>query len=377
MTLLAHFYPLLHLLPPELARDLTLKALAWGVAPAPRLDPPDPALSLRQFGHELRSPIGLAAGFDKSGQVYHRMANYGFAFTEIGSITPKPRRGNKKPRLFRLAEDQAMINRMGFNNDGMAVVAARLSRLARLSRSRRENRQLLGINLTSDPDSPNLAASIQDFIDLLTVFYPLADYIVLDISCPNTANGQQFLQPDALAALLTAIAAFRAAQKPGANPILAKLSPDINDKNLAAIMAVIMQFNLTGLVVANSTTRRDQHLKSRYQGERGGLTGRPLMAASTQLLAELYQDYGQNLTFIGVGGIFSAYDIVAKILAGASLVQVYTGFTFNGPDFIRTLERDLRRILAAHQIPQVSDLIGQSRHQVELYNLARDQKSQH
>ena len=345
---------ILHALPPELARDLTLKAIALGLAPKPHLKPPSPALRTEIFGHKLRSPIGLAAGFDKSGTVYHQMAAYGFAFTEIGSITPKPRLGNKKPRLFRLGEDQALINRMGFNNDGQIRVAERVSERSRAG----QNSGMLGINLTSDPESTTVKKSIADFIGLIRQFAPLADYLVLDISCPNTKNGRQFLDPDNLTALCAEIDSEFPDKHLNLPPIFAKLSPDIDKTTLGKIMHVWVDFKAKGLIVSNSTTQREIGLKSRYATEMGGLTGRPLMLPSTQLLADLYHDFGKEFLFIGVGGVFSAADIMAKMLAGASLVQAYSGFTYVGANFIPKLELDLTALLARNGFHSVTEIIG-------------------
>ncbi|MCX8505958.1 MAG: quinone-dependent dihydroorotate dehydrogenase [Alphaproteobacteria bacterium] len=349
---------ILHALPPELARDLTLKAIALGLAPKPHLHPPFQALKTEIFGHSLRSPIGLAAGFDKSGTVYHKMGEYGFAFTEIGSITPKPRMGNKKPRLFRLSEDQALINRMGFNNDGQIRIAERLIERRRAG----QNHGMLGINLTSDPDSTTVKDSITDFIGLIRQFAPLADYLVLDISCPNTKNGRQFLDPAHLTALCAEIGAEFPAIAQNLPPIFAKLSPDIDKATLGKIMRVLSDCKPKGfprgLIISNSTTQRDCGLKSRFATEKGGLTGRPLMLPSTQLLADLYQDYGSEFLFIGVGGIFTAADIMAKMLAGASIVQAYTGFTYYGPNFIPKLEQDLTQLLAKNGFHVITEIIG-------------------
>jgi dihydroorotate dehydrogenase len=323
--------PFLHFLDPESAHEMTLCALETGLVPGqPRDD--DPILGVQLFGRALSNPVGLAAGFDKNGRVYDVMAAHGFGFAEIGGVTPRPQRGNPKPRVFRLPADRAVINRMGFPNDGADALETRMQRKGRSPIG-------VGINLASNADSADPAA---DFVALATRFAPYADYLTLDVSCPNTANGQVFLEPERLADLLAQLAAIPWVSAGPA--MVAKLSPDIDDALLARLVAVLLDARINGIMVANSTRARPP-LHDAAASEAGGLTGVPLMAPSTAMLARVRELTGGAVTLIGVGGIASGADAYAKIRAGASAVQLYTGLIYEGTALVTRVKRELAALL--------------------------------
>ena len=338
--------PILHRLDPERAHGLSLSALAAGLVPR---QPPDedPALRTQLFGHTVPNPVGLAGGFDKNARVFHRMFDQGFGFVEVGGITPRPQPGNPRPRLFRLPEDGAVINRMGFNNDGATAIAARLA-------SRPQPGRLLGVNLASTSDSVDPAA---DFVQLVERFARLVDFLVIDVSCPNTRNGRVFQDPVALQALLRRLRATHAALG-AASALVAKIAPDLGAAELESIVAVIAEARLEALIIGNTTVARPASLRSRDRGEAGGLSGRPLFQASTELLRTVYRLTGGRLPLIGTGGISSGADAYAKIRAGASAVQLYSALVFEGPSLVVRVRRDLAARLAADGFARIADAVG-------------------
>ncbi len=320
--------PLLLRLDPETAHEWTLRALEAGIVP-PQAPPDDPTLAVELFGRRLAHPIGLAAGFDKNARVYARMFGQGFSFVEIGGITPLPQAGNPRPRVFRLPEDGAVINRMGFPNAGAVAVERRLASKRR--------RGMLGINLASNTESVDPVA---DFTGLVARFAPYADFLTLDISCPNTANGQLFLDPPRLRELLAAIAAL-----PSPRPALvAKLSPDIAAATLPAIIDELLAARIGGIIVSNTTAQRPA-LRGASRDERGGLSGRPLFDASTAMLRRVTGLTGGGVPLIGVGGIASGADAYAKIRAGATAVQLYTALIYGGTAVVTRIGRELAALL--------------------------------
>jgi dihydroorotate dehydrogenase len=322
--------PLLLRLDPETAHELTLRALEAGVVPQPAALV-DPLLEVDLFGHRLKHPIGLAAGFDKNARVYSRMFDQGFAFVEIGGVTPLPQAGNARPRVFRLPADAAVINRMGFPNAGATMIEGRLRARPRTG--------LLGVNLASNTHSTDPVA---DFTGLVARFAPYADYLTLDISCPNTANGQLFLDPVRLRGLLVAVA-----QVPLAEPrpaLVAKLSPDIDVTALPALLDVLLGARIDGIIVSNTTARRPT-LAGAHRDQAGGLSGRPLFAPSTELLATVARITGGSVPLIGVGGIASGADAYAKIRAGASALQLYTALIYGGTALVARIGRELGALL--------------------------------
>jgi dihydroorotate dehydrogenase len=333
--------PFLHALDPEDAHELTLRALEMRVVPRqPRDD--DPTLATTLFGRAIPNPIGLAAGFDKNARVYDRMAAQGFGFVEVGGVTPLPQRGNPRPRVFRLPEDGAVINRMGFPNEGADVMEARLREKGR------PDGIALGINLASNADSSDPA---EDFVALVQRFAPYADYLTLDVSCPNTANGQVFLDPGRLADLLARLAGV---QWPARRPALvAKLSPDVDDALLQRLVKTLAVGGIDGIVVANTTRGWRDGLRSRHANESGGLSGAPLLAPATAMLARVRDLTSGEVPLIGVGGIASGADAYAKLRAGATAVQLYTGLIYGGTALVTRIKRELAALIRRDGPPWV------------------------
>ncbi len=335
--------PFLHRLDPEDAHELTLRALERGLVPG---QPPDddPVLVTTLFGRALSNPVGVAAGFDKNARVYERMGAHGFGFVEVGGVTPRPQAGNPRPRVFRLPADGAVINRMGFPNEGADAMEARLARKGHGPLG-------LGINLASNADSADPA---DDFVALATRFARYADYLTLDVSCPNTANGQVFLDPARLADLLARLAAIGWAG--GGRPALvAKLSPDVDDALLGRLIATLTEARIDGIVVSNTTRARPPDLTDAAGAEAGGLSGRPLFAPSTAMLARVRELTGGGVPLIGVGGIASGADAYAKIRAGASAVQLYTGLIYGGTALVTRIKRELAALLRRDGFASVAE----------------------
>ncbi|MEA2719665.1 MAG: dihydroorotate dehydrogenase, partial [Candidatus Eremiobacteraeota bacterium] len=317
--------PFLHSLDPEDAHELMLCALELGVVPGqPRGD--DPLLATTLFGRRLSNPIGLAAGFDKNARVYERMGAHGFGFVEVGGVTPLAQRGNPRPRVFRLPADGAVINRMGFPNEGAAAMEARLRRKGRPEIG-------FGINLASNADSADPA---DDFVGLARRFAPYADYLTLDVSCPNTANGQVFQDPARLGDLLARLAALEwGASRPA---VVAKLSPDVDDALLERLVATLLDARIDGIVVANTTRARPAGLRGVHANEAGGLSGTPLFGPSTAMLSRVRELTGGAVPLIAVGGVASGADAYAKLRAGASAVQLYTGLIYGGTALVTRIK---------------------------------------
>jgi len=341
---------LLRLLPPETAHQWTIRLLATGLVPAIG-EPDDPVLATTLWGHTIPNPVGLAAGFDKNARVFGDMARFGFGLVEVGSVTPRPQPGNPRPRLFRLAEDRAVINRMGFNNLGHDYVRGRLA-------ARRPGPGLLGVNLGANKDSADRAA---DYVAGIRALGALADYVVVNVSSPNTP-GLRALQGEAeLDDLLARVLAQRDATAAAAGtaiPLALKIAPDLTDDDVADICAVALARGVDGLIVANTTIARPAGLMSRHKAEAGGLSGRPLFAPSTALLKKVYRHTEGRVPLIGVGGIASGADAYAKIRAGAAAVQLYTALVYDGPGLIGRIKRDLAALLKTGGYTRVADAVG-------------------
>lgn len=335
----------MRLLPAERAHDLTLALLKSGLVPA---NPPvaDPILASRHWGLDFANPLGLAAGFDKNAEVPDAMLAQGLGFVEIGSVTPRPQPGNPKPRLFRLSEDQAVINRMGFNNQGHSPVAARLA-------ARRKN-GIVGVNLGKNKDS---ADAIADYAAGITRLGPLADYLVINISSPNTPGLRALQERVALRDLLQGVTEALAGL-PQPKPLLLKIAPDLTPQDRADIAELALAFRLAGLIVSNTTIARPADLRSRDAGEQGGLSGAPLFAAATQILGDMYRLTSGKIPLIGVGGIGSAEQAYAKIRAGASLLQLYSALVYRGPALIGAINRGLAALLRRDGYHILGDAVG-------------------
>ncbi len=331
--------PLLRRLDPETAHVLSLQALRLGLAGRDR-SADDPSLEVAAFGRSLSNPIGLAAGFDKNGVAINALGRLGFGFVEAGTVTPQPQPGNTRPRLFRLTGDRAVINRLGFNNDG---IEALLPRLRRADRSKIAVGANLGINKENakpETDYPALVKAVEAF----------ADYITINISSPNTPGLRDLQSEQRLAGILDAIRTN--------TPLFVKIAPDLSDAGLESVVETCAARNVTGLIVSNTTIARPDTLQNAAKSEAGGLSGAPLFEVSTQMLAKTYRLGRGRIMLIGAGGIFSSADVFAKILAGATLVQLYTAFAYQGPALIPRLKSGLAALLAQHGFKNVCQAIG-------------------
>jgi dihydroorotate dehydrogenase len=322
--------PLLFRLDAETAHGLALAAIetAYRSGLNPLLASRPKPLPTRAFGLAFDNPVGLAAGLDKNGAHIDALASLGFGFLEIGTTTPRPQAGNPKPRMFRLPEHQAVINRLGFNNAGVDALIANVER-ARW-------RGVLGINIGKNRDTPNERA-LDDYLHCLERVYPLASYVTVNISSPNTQGLRELQQQDALLALVSGLreAQEKLASKHGRRkPLLVKIAPDLEDAELDGIASVFAATGVDGVIATNTTVDHSAVESHRFGGEAGGLSGQPLFARSTAVLRALRQRLPASIPLIGVGGIVSGSDAAAKIDAGAALVQFYTGMVFRGPGLI-------------------------------------------
>lgn len=347
--------PLVRLFPAEFSHNLTLAALRLGLAPGKAPAQPgedDAMLATRLWGRDFANPIGLAAGFDKNAQVIDAMLGYGFGFVEIGSVTPLAQPGNPKPRLFRLAEDEAVINRLGFNNEGMERVGERLRR----RRERGGHAGLLGVNLGKNKLSDDAVA---DYVAGARRLSEFADYLVVNVSSPNTPGLRDLQDRSTLEELLAAVRAARDETVATAPPpLLVKIAPDLDPDQLADIADLAMSGLVEGVMVGNTTIERPATLKSRRRGESGGLSGKPLFELSTAVLGRLHGLTGGNVVLIGVGGVSSGAEAYAKIRAGASLVGLYSALVYHGPGLVGRIKAELSQLLRADGLGNVSDAVG-------------------
>ena len=343
----------LYALSPESAHNAALRALEYGLA-GRRAEPDDPILATTVLGLKFSNPIGLAAGFDKDARVIDAMLALGFGFVEAGTVTPKPQSGNPKPRLFRLDEDRAVINRLGFNSGGVEGFAQRL-----IKRQRRPHASgIVGANVGKNRDTADGAA---DYVACIEQLSGLSDYLVVNLSSPNTPGlrGLQARAPieDLLRRVL--LARKRTAPNPDKPPpLLAKVGPDLNTDQLRDIAEASLGAGVDGLIVGNTTIERPASLKSRDKAEAGGLSGAPLLEPSTACLAEMYRLTKGKLPLIGCGGVASGADAYAKIRAGASLVQVYSALVFGGPGLVNRIKYELAALLRADGFNRVADAVG-------------------
>jgi dihydroorotate dehydrogenase len=337
----------LTVLDPEAAHGLTIAMLRAGLGP--RLGAADPALAVTLAGLPVASCIGLAAGFDKNAEVPDAMLAAGFGFVECGTITPRPQAGNPKPRLFRLGDDRAVINRLGFNNKGLAAAASRLSR--------RTRHGVVGANVGANRDSDD---RIADYVEGLTRLWAHADYFVLNVSSPNTPGLRALQAPDALAELLGRVAAARdaLASAASARPIFLKVAPDLEASDVGPIVEAAIARRMDGIIVGNTTLSRPDTLTSPARNEAGGLSGAPLMALSTEQLGRFHRAARGRLALIGAGGVASGRDAYAKIRAGAHAVQLYSALVFEGPGLVGRIHRELKALLAADGLSSIAEAVG-------------------
>ena len=337
---------LLTLLPAETAHRTALMGLKAGFGPKARTAA-DPVLKTALAGMELSHPVGLAAGFDKNAEAPDALLNAGFAFVEVGAVTPRPQLGNPQPRLFRLREDKAVINRMGFNNEGLDAVKARLE--ARQD-SPTKATGAVGVNLGANKDSEDRA---NDYAVLLKALSGLADFFTVNISSPNTPGLRTLQSGDALDELLKKVNDARWAE-----PVFFKVAPDLVEADIDAIVKAVQVHALSGLIVSNTTLERPESLKSAHKGEAGGLSGLPLKTRSTEVLRQFRQRTGPDLPIIGVGGIDGPEAAYAKIRAGANAVQLYTALVYQGPGLALKIRDGLAMLLKADGFDHVSEAVG-------------------
>jgi dihydroorotate dehydrogenase len=353
MQILANFAPkplqlykflvrtLLFLFPSEKAHYLALDLLKWTLRipfKARAFDalfvPKGEHLKRHLFGLTFRNPVGLAAGFDKDARFYNELSHLGFGFIEVGTVTPEPQAGNPKPRLFRLVRDEALINRMGFNNEGLEAMIERLKK--------RRTDIVIGGNIGKNKITPNEQA-VDDYLKCFHALYPYVDYFVVNVSSPNTPDLRELQDKAPLTALLnTLIAANRS--KPSSKPILLKIAPDLNEHQLDDIIEIVSELEIAGIVATNTTISREGLSTPRKKVDaigNGGLSGKPVRARSTEVIRYISEKTGGTIPIIAVGGIFTAEHAREKLAAGASLVQVYTGFIYEGPGIVRRICKGL------------------------------------
>ena len=335
--------PLLFRLDAERAHRMTVRMLRR----LPRSGPTtsDPLLRQRLFGLEFAGPVGLAAGFDKDAEVFDRMGRFGFAFAEVGTLTPLPQAGNPRPRLFRLAEDEAVVNRMGFNNGGQGAAAQRLSRI-------RPAGLVTGINIGANKDSPDRTA---DYVAGVATMARFADYLTVNISSPNTPGLRALQDRGALDTLLEAVMAARG---PGGVPVWLKVAPDLEGEDVRDIAEVALAHKVDAIVVSNTTIARPASLRSAHAGESGGLSGAPLHDAALQRLRDFRLATRGAVPLIGVGGIANADQAYARIRAGASLIQLYSALVYKGPMLPRAINQGLARLLVRDGFTRIADAVG-------------------
>ncbi|GGL32350.1 quinone-dependent dihydroorotate dehydrogenase [Caulobacter rhizosphaerae] len=346
----------LHALDPEDAHGWAIRGLKMGLGPR-QSDVDDPILACTVAGLSLSNCVGLAAGFDKNAEVPAAMSQAGFGFVECGTVTPLAQAGNPRPRLFRLTQDQAVINRMGFNNEGLEPFAARLSALKAAPVPERR-RPVVGANIGANKDA---ADRIADYVAGLTRLWGLSDYFTVNISSPNTPGLRALQTKAALEELLGRIAEARGLLKAASTvdyPIFLKVAPDLEDGEVEAIVETVAANGLNGIIVSNTTIARPADLASSHKGESGGLSGRPLLAASTAMLARFHAANGGRLALIGAGGIASGADALAKIRAGASAVQLYSALVYGGPGLVQRIKRELAARLRAEGFASATDAVG-------------------
>ena len=341
--------PLLRAMDPEDAHGLALRALK--LAPLPRPVPDDDRLAVRAFGLTFPNPVGLAAGFDKHAEVPDSLLRVGFGFVEVGTVTPRAQTGNPRPRLFRLNNDEAVINRFGFNSQGEAAVLARLA-------ARAERGGIVGLNIGANKITEDRGA---DYVRLIEAFAPVVSYFTVNISSPNTPGLRDLQQAAALDDLLVRVAAARdrVSLRAGDTPVLVKIAPDLTLAELDDVVAVARRRAIDGMIVCNTTVSRPPTLRNaKIATEAGGLSGKPLFALSTRMLAETFVRVEGQFPLIGVGGIDSGASALAKIRAGADLLQLYSALVFRGLSLVGEIKDELLKALDRGEARSLSDLVG-------------------
>jgi dihydroorotate dehydrogenase len=339
--------PYIFTLDPEAAHDLAIKSLKFNFIPKSFFQVKnEEMLSTELFKKKLNNPIGLAAGFDKSAEVYNSLFKLGFGFVEVGTITPKRQFGNPKPRVFRLEKDKAMINRLGFNNDGIDIISERLNNIT--------PDNFLGINIGPNKDTKD---KISDFLKGFSELNKFASYITVNISSPNTEGLRDFHEEKLLSKLLSKLLELKKKQKITC-PIVLKLSPDIGENEITNVNEMVLKFKIDGLILTNTTNQNRVTLLDSNKNEVGGLSGLPLQKLSLKFIKIFYKSSKRKIPIIGVGGIDNGQSAFEKIAAGASAVQLYTGMVYKGPGVVKDIKKELIEILKKEKIKNISQVIG-------------------
>ncbi len=339
--------PYIFSLDPEVAHDLAIKSLKANILPQSFFNVQnEELLETNLFGKKIKNPIGLAAGFDKSAEVYNSLFRLGYGFIEVGTITPKMQLGNPKPRIFRLEKDKAMINRLGFNNHGAEVVSKRISNNKPLG--------VLGVNIGPNKESINKS---EDFYYCLAKLYSYADYITINISSPNTEGLRDFHEENAMSNLLDGLNKLKKEKKID-KPLVVKLSPDIDEKDISKIIEIIKKHKIDGIIISNTTNKNREELRDNKKNESGGLSGQPIKNISTNLIKKFYKELDKKIIIIGVGGVDSGQGAFEKIAAGASVIQLYTGMIYKGPGIVKEIKKDLISTLKNEKIKNIQDAVG-------------------
>ena len=339
--------PFLFNLDPETAHDLAIKSLKYNPLPSKMFEVDDEQmLNIELFGKTFPNPIGLAAGFDKSAEAYNSLLKLGFGFVEVGTITPLQQFGNPKPRIFRLENDHALINRLGFNNDGIDIVKARIKSNSKIG--------ILGVNIGPNKESLDQK---KDFCLGLESFFNIADYITVNISSPNTEGLRDFHDQKKLIDLMIALNKIKKDKKTKI-PLLLKISPDINHSYISEIAEAAIKNDVSAIILTNTTDGNRDNLKSEFKKETGGLSGDPLRQISTDMIKKFYKELNGKIPIIGVGGVNSGKSAYEKILAGASLLQLYTSFVYRGPLAAKNIKKELIQILKTEGVKSIKDAIG-------------------
>ena len=339
--------PFLFNLDPENAHDLAIKSLKFNPFPRKMFEVEDEQiLKIELLGKNFPNPIGLAAGFDKSAEVYNSLLKLGFGFIEVGTITPLKQFGNPKPRIFRLEDDGALINRLGFNNDGMNVIKNRIKSGGK--------KGVLGINIGPNKDTKDQK---NDFCLGLKNFFDIADYITVNISSPNTESLRDFHDQEKLKDLLLALNKIKKENKTDI-PLLLKVSPDIKDNHISEIVDIATKNDIAAIILTNTTNGNRDNLRSEVKKEEGGLSGEPLQQISTNMIKKFYKQLNGKIPIIGVGGVNSGKSAYEKIIAGASLLQLYTSFVYRGPSIAKDIKKELIQILKTEGLSNIKEAIG-------------------
>ena len=334
-------------LDPETAHNLAIKSLRFNFVPnVLDADRDNPLFKTKLFNQNLDNPIGMAAGFDKNAEVYNSLFKLGFGFVEVGTITPLKQYGNPKPRVFRLVEDEALINRLGFNNLGSRNIVNRI----------KSNRQigLLGVNIGPNKDSEN---RLEDYIQCFKIFHSVADYVTINISSPNTEDLRNFHDQSKLNKLLESI--DKEKKNLGSKiPIVVKISPDIDDQEIKKISEVLLNNNIEAVIISNTSDSSRDSLNNFQKYQKGGLSGKPIEEKSTKLINKFYKILNGKIKIIGCGGVDSGKSAYEKFLAGANYVQLYTGMVFRGPNVVNMIKKELKELLIDDGVKNFSEIVG-------------------